>query len=178
VHDDLVRRAFGSKGRDELWFTDITEHSTAEGKLYLCAVKDAFSGRIVGYSLDSRMKASLAVAAVRNAIELRRPCGTIVHSDRGSQFRAGKFVRLLRGNGLVGSMGRTGACADNAAMESFFALVQRNVLDRQRWLTREELRLAIVVWIERTYHRRRRQRALGKLTPIEFEAVREVAHAA
>ena len=75
-------------------------------------------------------------------------------------------------------MGRTGACADNAAMESFFALVQGNVFDRQRWQTREELRLAVVVWIERTYHRRRRQRALGKLTPIEFEAVHEVAYAA
>jgi len=76
-------------------------------------------------------------------------------------------------------MGRTGACADNAAMESFFALVQGNVFNRQRWQTREELRLAVVVvWIERTYHRRRRQRALGKLTPIEFEAVHEVAYAA
>jgi putative transposase len=178
VHDDLVRRAFGAKTPNQLWFTDITEHRTDEGTLYLCAVKDAFSGRIVAYSMDSRMKASLAVAALRNAIELRRPCGTVVHSDRGSQFRSKKFVRLLRNNGLVGSMGRTGACADNAAMESFFALLQRNVLDRQRWHTREELRLGIVTWIERTYHRRRRQRALGKLTPIEFEAVHEVAHAA
>ena len=178
VHEDLVRRAFGSKSPNELWFTDITEHPTAQGKLYLCAVKDACSGRIVGYSMDARMKASLAVAAVRNAIELRRPCWTIVHSDRGSQFLSKKFVRLLRNHGLVGSMGRTGTRADNAAMESFFALLQRNVLDRQRWQTREELRLAIVIWIERTYHRRRRQRALGKLTPVEFEAVHEVAHAA
>jgi len=178
VHDDLVRRAFGSKAPNDLWFTDLTEHPTGEGKLYLCCVKDACSGRIVGYSMDARMKASLAVAALRNAIELRRPSGTVVHSDRGSQFRSKKFVRLLRSNGLAGSMGRTGACADNAAMESFFALLQKNVLDRQRWSTREELRLAIVIWIERTYHRRRRQRALGKLTPIEFEAAHEVAHAA
>ena len=87
-------------------------------------------------------------------------------------------MRLLRNNGLVGSMGRTGACTDNAAMESFFALLQRTVLDRRRWTTREELRLAIVIWIERTYHRWRCQRALGKLTPIEFEAIHEVAHAA
>jgi putative transposase len=75
-------------------------------------------------------------------------------------------------------MGRVGTCADNAAMESFFALMQKNDLDRRRWTTREELRLAIVFWIERTYHRRRRQRGLGRLTPIEFEAVHEVAHAA
>jgi len=178
VHDDLVRRDFTADAPNELWLTDITEHRTAEGKLYLCAIKDAFSGRIVGYSIDSRMKASLAVAALRNAIGLRSPAGTVVHSDRGSQFRSAKFVRLLRGNGLHGSMGRVGACADNAAMESFFALLQKNVLDRRRWQSREELRLAIVIWIERTYHRRRRQRGLGKLTPIEFETVYEVAHAA
>lgn len=178
VHEDLVRRVFRAEAPNRLWLTDITEHRTDEGKLYLCAVKDAFSGRIVGYSIDDRMKASLAVAALRNAIGLRRPKATVVHSDRGSQFRSVKFVRTLRSNGLVGSMGRIGACADNAAMESFFALLQKNVLDRQRWHSREELRLAIVNWIERTYHRRRRQRALGKLTPIEFETVHEVAHAA
>ena len=80
-------------------------------------------------------------------------------------------MRTLRDNGLTGSMGRVGACADNAAMESFFALLQKNVLDRQRWATREDLRLAIITWIERTYHRRRRQRALGRLTPIEYETI-------
>lgn len=178
VHDDLVRRSFGADRPNVLWYADITEHPTGEGKLYLCALKDACSGRIVGYSMDARMKATLAVAALRNAIGLRNPATTVVHSDRGSQFRSKKFVRELRTHGLVGSMGRTGACADNAAMESFFALLQKNVLDRQRWASREELRLAIVQWIERTYHRRRRQRGLGKLTPIEFEAVQEVAHAA
>ena len=117
------------------------------------------------------MKASLAVSALRNAIGLRDPAGTIVHSDRGSQFRSRKFVNTLHRNGLHGSMGRVGACGDNAAMESFFALLQNNVLDRQRWQTRDELRLAIVTWIERTYHRRRRQTRLGKLTPIEFETI-------
>ena len=88
-------------------------------------------------------------------------------------------MRTLANNGLVGSMGRVGACGDNAAMESFFSLLQKNVLDRQRWATREELRLAIVTWIEKTYHRRRRQRALGRLTPIKFELLhRPVATAA
>jgi putative transposase len=87
-------------------------------------------------------------------------------------------VNTLRHNGLIGSMGRVGACGDNAAMESFFALLQNNVLDRQRWQTRDELRLAIVTWIERTYHRRRRQRRLGRLTPIEFETINRPAHAA
>jgi transposase InsO family protein len=178
VHDDLVRRDFSATRPNELWLTDITEHRTDEDKLYLCAIKDAWSNRIVGYSIDERMKATLAVAALRNATGLRCCRGTTVHSDRGSQFRSGKFVRALREAELVGSMGRTGTCADNAAMESFFSLLQKNVLDRKRWRTREELRLAIVTWIEATYHRRRRQRALGKLTPIEFETVFEAADAA
>jgi putative transposase len=84
----------------------------------------------------------------------------------------------LKNNGLTGSMGRVGACGDNAAMESFFALLQGNVLDWQRWATRDQLRLAIITWIEKTYHRRRRQRRLGRLTPIEFETLTQAAHAA
>ncbi|MUU69725.1 IS3 family transposase [Pseudarthrobacter sp. GA104] len=175
VHDDLVERDFTAAAPNELWLTDITEHPTAEGKLYLCAVKDVYSGRIVGYSMDSRMKSSLAVAAVENAVRSRNPAGTVVHSDRGSQFRSRRFVESLRRHGLTGSMGRVGACADNAAMESFFSLLQKNVLDRQRWLTRQELRLAVTTWIERTYHRRRRQRRLGKLTPIEYETINRTA---
>jgi transposase InsO family protein len=169
VHDDLVGRKFVATRPNQLWRVDLTEHRTAEGKLYACAIRDDYSNKIVGYAIGDRMKASLAVRALRNAIALRQPAGTLVHSDRGSQFRSRAFVRTLAANGLVGSMGRVGACGDNAAMESFFALLQKNVLDRRYWHTRDELRLAIVTWIERTYHRRRRQRALGKLTPIEFE---------
>lgn len=180
VHDDLVERDFTAAAPNELWLTDITEHPTAEGKLYLCALylcalKDAYSGRIVGYSMDARMKSSLAVAALENAVRARRPAATVVHSDRGSQFRSRRLVESLRHHGLTGSMGRVGACADNAAMESFFSLLQKNVLDRQRWLTRQDLRLAITTWIERTYHRRRRQRRLGKLTPIEYETINRTA---
>jgi putative transposase len=179
VHDDLVKREFTAAGPDQLWLTDISEHPTAEGKLYLCALKDVYSNRIVGYSMDSRMTASLAVSALRNAIALRAPSGTVIlHSDRGSQFRSAAFVAMLHRNGLTGSMGRVGACGDNAAMESFFALLQKNVLDRQRWSTREDLRLAIITWIEKTYHRRRRQRALGRLTPIEYETINKAATAA
>jgi transposase InsO family protein len=160
---------------NELWLTDITEHPTAEGKLYLCAVKDMYSGRIFEYSMDPRMKSSLALAALENAVRARRPVGTVVHSNRGSQFRSRRFIESLRHHGLTGPMGRVGACADNAAMESFFSLLQKNLLDRQRWLTRQDLRLAITTWIERTYHRRRRQRRLGKLTPIEYETINRTA---
>ncbi|WP_244881180.1 IS3 family transposase [Tsukamurella pseudospumae] len=173
VHDDLVERDFTAESPNELWLTDITEHWTDEGKLYLCAIKDVCSGRIVGYSIDSRMKSRLAVNALNSAVARREGdvTGCIVHSDRGSQFRSRKFVSTLNRHDLVGSMGRVGAAGDNAAMESFFALLQRNVLDRQRWATREQLRIAIVTWIERTYHRRRRQARLGRLTPIEYETI-------
>jgi putative transposase len=172
VHDDLVKRNFTAGAANELWLTDITEHRTGEGKLYLCAIKDVYSNRIVGYSIDSRMKSQLAVTALNNAVARRgEVAGCVVHSDRGSQFRSRKFVRAINRYEMVGSMGRVGAAGDNAAMESFFSLLQKNVLNRQPWATREELRIAIVIWIERTYHRRRRQDTLGRLTPIEYEAI-------
>ena len=176
VHDDLVERDFTADAANTLWLADITEHWTGEGKLYLCAIKDVYSNRIVGYSIDSRMKSRLAVAALDNAVARRlaesaEVAGCVLHTDRGSQFRSRKFVRALNRHGMVGSMGRVGAAGDNAAMESFFSLLQKNVLDRRTWATREELRIAIVTWIERTYHRRRRQAALGRLTPVEYELI-------
>ena len=172
VHDDLVRRDFTAAAPNRLWLADITEHRTGEGKLYLCAVKDVYSGRIVGYSIDSRMTSSLAVAALNNAVARRGDvAGCTFHTDRGSQFRARKLQYTLNRHRMVGSMGRVGVAGDNAAVESFFALLQKNVLDRRQWASREELRVAIVTWIERTYHRRRRQNRLGRLTPIEFETI-------
>jgi putative transposase len=172
AHDDQVRRDFTASAPNRLWLTDITEHPTGEGKLYLCAVKDVFSGRIVGYSMSDRMKARLAVDALASAAARRGAVAScLVHSDRGSQFRSRKFLAELRRHDLVGSMGQVGAAGDNAAMESFFALLQNNVLNRHRWTTRQQLRIAIITWIERTYHRRRRQTRLGRLTPIEYEAI-------
>ena len=172
VHDDLVRRVFCADAPNELWLGDITEHWTKEGKLYVCAIKDVFSNRIVGYSIDHRMKSRIAVNALNNAVARRDGvAGCILHTDRGSQFRARKLQRALHRHHMVGSMGRVGAAGDNAAMESFFSLLQKNVLNRRSWDTREQLRIAIVTWIERTYHRRRRQDALGRLTPIEYELI-------
>lgn len=176
AHDDLVRRDFTAPGPNQLWLTDLTEHRTLEGKLYLCAIKDVWSNRIVGYSISDRMESKIAVDAVnsavaRRAIEGLGVAGCRVHSDRGSQFRSRKLQQTLWRHQLVGSMGQVGSAGDNAAMESFFALLQKNVLNRRRWETRDELRLAIVAWIERTYHRRRRQHRLGRLTPIEYELI-------
>jgi len=172
VHDDHVNREFGASRSNRLWLTDITEHPTGDGKLYMCAVKDVFSNRVVGYAMDQRMTSELAVTALEMALLRRgRVAGCVVHSDRGSQFRSRKYVAALHRHQLVGSMGRVAAAGDNAAMESFFALLRKNVLNRQRWTSREQLRIAIITWIEGTYHRRRRQRILGKLTPIEFETI-------
>ena len=185
VHDDLctvvdkhgvVRHKFTADAPNELWLSDITEHWTGEGKLYVCAIKDVYSNRIVGYSIDSRMKSRLAVAALNHAVARRRAeggdvAGCVLHTDRGSQFRSRKFVGAITRHGMVGSMGRVGAAGDNTAMESFFSLLQNNVLNRRTWSSREELRIAIVRWIERTYHRRRRQAGLGRLTPVEYEMI-------
>jgi transposase InsO family protein len=130
---------------------------------------DGFPGDFIrGLPVNAFIQpAGLPIATSRIEV-LRRPVESV-------QFRSRRFVESLRHHGLTGSMGRVGACADNTAMESFFSLLQKNVLDRQRWLARQELRLAITIWIERTYHRRRRQRRLGKLTPIEYETITRTA---
>ena len=180
VSDDLVQRDFSAPAPDVLWLTDFTEHATLEGKLYLASMKDVFSNRIVGYALSPRPTAELACAALRHALARRNPTGTVVvHSDRGGPFRSRSFQRLLSMNGLEGSMGRVASAADNAAMESFHSLLQKNVLDQRRtWESREQLHLAIITWIEHTYNNRRRQRRLGKLTPVEFELAFAATNAA
>jgi transposase InsO family protein len=147
-----------------------------EGKLYLCAIKDVWSRRIVGYSISDRMTSQIAATALDSAVARRaaagrQVAGCVLHTDRGSQFRSRKLQDALRRHSMRGSMGQVGSAGDNAAMESFFSLLQKNVLNRQTWDTREQLRIAIVTWIERAYHRRRRQNALGRLTPVEFELI-------
>jgi transposase InsO family protein len=176
AHEDLVRREFSAPAANRVWLSDLTEHPTKEGKLYLCAIKDVWSRRIVGYSISDRMTSRIAVAALDSAVARRAAsglstAGCVLHTDRGSQFRSRKLQQALTRHRMLGSMGQVGSAGDNAAMESFFSLLQKNVLDRQTWDTREELRIAIVTWIERTYHRRRRQTALGRLTPIEYELI-------
>ena len=152
------------------------EHPTAVAKLYICAVKDVWSNRIVGYSIYSRMTSQLAVDALESAVARRTAgggsaAGCKLHSDRGGQFRSRKLQQSLWRHQMLWCMGQVGSAGDNAAMESFFSLLQRNVLDRRKWTSRKELRIAIVTWIKRIYHRRRRQARLGRLTPIEYEAI-------
>jgi putative transposase len=170
VHDDLVQRDFSAQRPNQVWVTDITEHPTAEGKLYCCLIKDLFSNRIVGYALDERMTAQLAVTALRTAVVRRQPKNVvIVHSDRGSQFRARSFRAVLTAAGLRGSMGRVASAGDNAAMESFNALLQKNVLDRQRWRTRDELHNAVVHWISAHLQQQAPPASPGQAHPVEYE---------
>lgn len=156
--DGRVRHFFVAQSPTGRWLTDITEHKAAKGKAYMRAIKDAFSGRVVGYFIDSRTKSRLVVRAINSAVAARgNVAGCIVHSDRGSQFLGRKVLQFLTPHGFVGSMGRVGAAGDNAAMEFSFARPQKNEPDPRRWATRVELWIAIVTRIERTCHGRRRQ---------------------
>ena len=130
----LVRRQFTTDGPNRLWLADLTEHATAEGTLYACAVKDVWSNRIVGYSIDGRMTSQLLLRAWESALARRGGdvAGCRLPSDRGAQFRARTVTRALSRHHIRGSMGQVGTSADNAAMESFFSLLQNNVVNRHR----------------------------------------------
>ena len=167
---DLVDRQFGREGPDELWVTDITEHPTREGKVYCAVVLDAFSRRVVGWSIDSSPTAALVTNALGMAIESRSPAGTVIHSDQGTQFTSWSFTRRALDSGLVPSMGSIGDCYDNSMIESFWSRMQVELLDTRRWKTRIELANAIFEYLEIWHNRRRRHSALGMLTPDEFEA--------
>ena len=172
VAENVLDRQFSAQRPNQRWIADFTYIWTAEGWLYVAAVIDLFSRRVVGWSMKAEMTAQLVADALIMAIWRRgRPDALLHHSDQGSQYTSDQFQRLMADNGVTCSMSRSGNVWDNAAMESFFALLQKNVLDRRSWTTREQLRIAIVTWIERTYHRRRRQARLGRLTPIEFETI-------
>jgi transposase InsO family protein len=169
-HPDLVNRNFAVEAPNRLWVADLTQHPTEEGWLYLATVIDAFSRRVVGWSMGERAQDTLVVEALNMAIARRKPAsGLIHHSDRGSQYTSLGFTQRLRETGILGSMGRAGSAFDNALAESFYATLQTELLDRRRWQTRAELKLAIFEYIEGFYNRRRRHSALGYLSPEEFE---------
>ena len=170
---DRVGRNFHRENPDELWVTDVTEHPTREGKVYCAVVLDAWSRRVIGWSIDSAPSAALVTNALGMAIDQRRPpAGTVIHSDQGTQFTSWAFTRRALDSGLLPSMGSVGDCYDNAVMEAFWSRVQVELLDRQRWETRVELANALFDHLEVFHNRRRRHSALGMLTPVEFEARR------
>ena len=172
--DDLVNRSFDPVEPDRLWVMDVTEHPTGEGKVYLAVVLDAFSRRVVGWSIADHMRSELVVDAVQMAIWRRQPPRgqTVAHSDHGSQYTSWAFGRRLRGAGLLGSMGSIGDCFDNSVAESFFGTLQLELLDEHRWTTRDQLALAIFDWIETWYNPRRRHSYRGMLSPVDYETAR------
>jgi putative transposase len=169
--DDLVNRQFDPIEPDRLWVMDVTEHPTDEGKLYCAVVLDAFSRRVVGWSIADHIRSELVVDAVQMAIWRRRPPPgqTVAHSDHGSIYTSWAFGRRLRSAGLLGSMGSIGDCFDNSVAESFFGTLQLELLDQHHWTSRQHLALAIFDWIETWYNPRRRHSYCNMLSPIDYE---------
>ena len=171
---DRVDRQFTVSEPNALWVTDITEHPTREGKVYCCVVLDAYSRRVVGWSIDSTQTQALVTNALGMAVENRRPApGTILHSDHGTQFTSWTFTTRGQDSGLLTSMGTVGDALDNAVAESFWARMQVELLNRRRWHTRVELANAIFECIEIFHNRHRRHSALGMRTPIEYEMLHQ-----
>ena len=176
IDDDLVNRAFDPDGPDRLWVMDVTEHPTADGKIYLAVVVDAWARRVVGWSIADHLRAELVADAVQMATWRRRPPRhqVIAHSDHGAQYTSWLFGQRLRQAGLLGSMGSIGDCFDNSVAEAFFSILQRELLDQHDWETRDQLAAGIFEWIETWYNPYRRHSYNQGLSPINYET----AHAA
>lgn len=167
----------GVRAVNRVWASDITYVPTSEGWLYLAIVLDLASRRVVGWAMREVVDAELALAALRMAVETRRPApGLIHHSDRGVQYACGEYRALLTAHRLIASMSRKGDCWDNAVVESFFATLERELIDRNRWATRDAARRAIFRYIETWYNPHRLHSTLDYLSPADYE--RQLAAAA
>ena len=155
--------------RDRLWLADISSIPTREGWLYLAIILDGFSRRVVGWAMVDRLQTELVLAALRLALQRRRPdAGIIHHSDRGCQYASLAFGQHLSAAGLVPSTGSVGDCYDNAVAESFFASRKVELVDRHDWPSRAAAREAIFAYIEVWYNRQRLHSTLGYLSPVQF----------
>jgi putative transposase len=166
---DLVARNFTAGAPDRLWVADITYIPTWTGFLYLAVVLDAFSRRIVGWAMSTDLKARLVLDALDMALTQRRPAGVVHHSDQGSQYTSVAFGNRCKEAGVRPSMGSLGDAYDNALCESFFATLECELLDRRRFRSQAEARIAIFTFIEGWYNPRRRHSGLGYLSPIDYE---------
>jgi putative transposase len=177
VCEDLVDRAFLAAAPNRLWVADITYLRTWEGWLYLVAVQDVFSRRIVGWSMADHMRTELVTDALQMALAQRRPNpGLIWHSDQGSQFVSLAFGQQARAAGIAQSMGSKGDCFDNAVAESFFATLKKELIHSRSWPSKPELRSEVFDYIEVFYNRRRRHSTLGYLSPEQFETITHHHH--
>src|SRR3954453_5621222 len=166
---DLVERNFTAQAPDRLWVADITYIPTWAGFLYLAVVLDAYSRRIVGWSMATTLAKQLVLDALNMALETRRPKGVIHHSDQGSQYTSIEFGHRCRNAGVRPSMGSVGDAYDNAMCESFFATLECELLARCRFKTQAAARSAIFAFIEGFYNRQRRHSSIGYLSPIDYE---------
>ncbi len=178
VATDLVERQFLAEGPDRLWVADITYIPTWAGFLYLAVVLDVWSRRIVGWSMETHLRTELVLAALNMALGQRRPQSVVHHSDHGCQYTSYTFGKRCQEMNVVPSMGSVGDAYDNAMAESFFATLEREVLNRRRFKTQAEARMALFEWIEGWYNPHRRHSSLGYLSPINYERRHDTQQAA
>jgi putative transposase len=170
VAQNVLDRQFQATQPNEKWVSDITYVWTDEGWLYLAAVEDLYSRKVVGWSLGERLTSELVSEALQRAIGRQLPgVDLVAHSDRGSQYASGSYQRLLASQGMTCSMSRKGNCWDNAPMESFFATLKKELVHQVRYATREAARQSLFEYIEVFYNRERRHSALGYQSPTTFE---------
>ena len=176
---DLVERTFTAAEPDRLWTADITYIPTWSGWLYLAVVLDVFSRRVVGWAMADHLRTELVLDALDMAIWNRRPAAELIHhSDQGCQYTSLAFGRRCREAGIIPSMGSVGDAYDNAVTESFFATLECELLDRHRFRTHAEARMAVFDYLEGFYNPRRRHAALGYLSPADYERSHQARYAA
>jgi putative transposase len=176
VAPNELARQFDVARPNQVWAADITYCGTAEGWLYLAVIVDLASRRVVGWATSRVLERELVLRALRQALALRQPQpGLLHHSDRGSQYASLDYQALLATRGVRGSMSRRGDCWDNAVVESFFATLKRELLERERWQTRTAVQRALEAYIDGWYNCRRRHSSLGYVSPMEYERTRTSA---
>ena len=168
---DLVGRRFDRGRLNRVWTSDITYLATGEGWLYLCAIRDGCSRRVVGWAVEDHLRTDLVEDALRRAVTLRGalPDKVIFHADRGTQYTSQQIADACADLPVLRSMGRTGVCWDNAAAESFWSTLKTEFYNRRDWATKAEARLAVGAWIEERYNRLRRHSSIGMISPVRFE---------
>ncbi len=166
---DLVQRRFSADAPNEIWVADITEIPTWEGPLYLAAVQDVWSRRIVGWALAPHMRTQLIADALDMALDQRHAHGVVHHSDQGSQYTSVAFGMQCHLNGVVPSMGSVGDCYDNAMAESFFATLECELLAQSSFPTRKQAQNQVFSWIEGWYNPHRRHSSIGHQSPNDYE---------
>jgi putative transposase len=166
---DLVARQFHAPGPDQLWVADITYIPTWAGFVYLAIVLDVWSRKIVGWAMETHLRTELVLAALNTALAQRRPQGVVHHSDHGCQYTSYAFGKRCQEMRVMPSMGSVGDAYDNAMAESFFATLEKELLNRRRFKTQAEAKMAVFEWLEGWYNPHRRHSSLGRLTPVNFE---------